>query len=249
MKDAIEQVRARKWFYPYRLPDGSTVSSYHSNNVQNIHETRWSMLKDCMDRLLAETGSRGRAIDIGCHQGYFTIGMRQAGFEEVVGIDARESHIDDSRLMAEALGLDRLTLECAHIDNIEPELLGSFDLVLMFGLLYHLENPIGALRCCRRLCRGICVIETQLAPNTSGFIDFGSPEFVRQLRGSFNIVDETDEQDGLETGVSGISLVPSYEALVWSLMKVGFSNVTPLAPPKDGWDQLVHHKRVMVVAS
>ncbi len=118
----------------------------------------------------------------------------------------------------------------------------------MLGLLYHLENPVGALRACRALCRNLCVIETQIVPGMSGFVDYGSYQYVRPLKGSFGIIDETEETHGPEASITGICLVPSLEALMWLLHKVGFSNVDVLEPPEDAYEQLKYHKRVMVAA-
>jgi tRNA (mo5U34)-methyltransferase len=35
---------------------------------------------------------------------------------------------------------------------------------------------------------------------------------------------------------------------LWILGKVGFSRVSVLPPPPDAYEQLLHHKRVMVAA-
>ncbi len=118
----------------------------------------------------------------------------------------------------------------------------------MLGLLYHLENPVGALRLARVLCRDLFVIETQVVPGMSGMVDFGSYRFVRPLKGSFGLIDELDETHGPEAGATGICLVPSVEALTWLLEKVGFRDVTVLRPPADAYEQLLYGKRVMVSA-
>jgi tRNA (mo5U34)-methyltransferase len=49
--------------------------------------------------------------------------------------------------------------------------LGSFDVVLFLGVLYHLKDPIGALERLRRLVRGVAVIETEAmeVPGCPGF--------------------------------------------------------------------------------
>jgi tRNA (mo5U34)-methyltransferase len=44
--------------------------------------------------------------------------------------------------------------------NIDLETLGSFDVVLFLGVLYHLEEPFLALRRLRRVTRQVAVIET-----------------------------------------------------------------------------------------
>ena len=50
----------------------------------------------------------------------------------------------------------------------------------MLGLLYHVENPVGALRLARALTRRACVIETQVTPNMTGVVDWGAYTFQRQ---------------------------------------------------------------------
>jgi hypothetical protein len=166
----------------------------------------------------------------------------------VLGIDARESHVADSSLIAEIYGHDQLSFRQGDIQTLSPENTGVFDVVMMLGLLYHLENPVGALRTCRALCRNLCIIETQVVPGMNGFVDYGSYQYVRPLKGSFGIVDETQETHGPEASVTGVCLVPSLDALLWLLQQVGFSRVEVLTPPEDAYEQLRYHKRVMVAA-
>jgi hypothetical protein len=166
----------------------------------------------------------------------------------VQGIEARDSHVDDSRLIADVYGLDNLSFRQGDIHGIDTDATGRFDLVMMLGLLYHLENPVGALRTCRALCKDLCLIETQIVPGMTGYVDYGSYQYVRPLKGSFGIIDETDDTHGPEASITGICLVPSLEALTWLLHKVGFSRVDVLEPPEDAYEQLKHHKRVMVAA-
>ena len=110
------------------------------------------------------------------------------------------------------------------------------------------KDPVGALRVCRSLCKNLCIIETQVVPGMTGYVDYGSYEFVRPLKGSFGIVDETEETHGPEASITGVCLVPSLDALMWLLHKVGFSSARVLQPPPDAYEQLRYHKRVMVAA-
>jgi hypothetical protein len=71
---------------------------------------------------------------------------------------------------------------------------------------------------------------------------------VRPLKGSFGIIDETEVTHGPEASITGVCLVPSLDALLWLLEKVGFSSATVLRPPDDAYEQLRYHKRVMVAA-
>lgn len=244
----IDKAQAKEWFYAYDLPDGSTTPTYHGIDIQAIHDTRWQMLRDCLDQCIGPDRGDLSALDLAAHQGWFAIKLAQSGFGRVLGVDARDSHVADSRLMSAIYGLDNLTFEQGDIHELDAAALGPFDVVLMLGLLYHLEDPVGALRRCRALCRRLCLIETQIVPGMSGFVDYGGYRFVRPLKGSFGIIDETDDTHGPEASITGICLVPSLEALLWILQKVGFSRVTVLPVPEDGYEQLRYHKRVMVAA-
>lgn len=248
MSTLIEQAQAREWFYSFELPDGSTTPTYPNSDIMVIHDTRWQMLQSCLDERLGKDRAGLTALDLASHQGWFAVNLARSGFSSVLGIDARESHVDDSQLIRDIYGLEQLSFRQGDIHELDQAQLGRFDVVLMLGLLYHLENPIGALRTCRSLCRKLCLIETQLVPGMSGYVDYGSYQFVRPLKGSFGIVDETEETHGPEASLTGICLVPSLDALTWILHQVGFSDVTVLEPPADAYEQLRHHKRVMVAA-
>ena len=151
-------------------------------------------------------------------------------------------------LIRRIYGMDHLAFQQGDIHQQSPGHLGQFDVVLMLGLLYHLENPVGALRVCRSLCSKLCIIETQIVPGMTGYVDYGSYQYVRPLKGSFGIIDETEETHGPEASITGVCLVPSLDALMWLLRKVGFSSVAVLEPPEDAYEQLRYHKRVMVAA-
>jgi len=231
MSTLIEQAHAREWFYSYELPDGSTTPTYHGVDIQAIHDTRWQMLQSCLDERLGNGRADLTALDLASHQGWFAVNMARSGFSSVLGVDARESHVQDSQLISDIYGLEHLSFRQGDVHELDP-----------------LENPIGALRTCRALCRNLCLIETQIVPGMSGYVDYGSYQYVRPLKGSFGIIDETEETHGPEASITGICLVPSLDALVWILHKVGFSDVTVLEPPEDAYEQLRFHKRVMVAA-
>jgi hypothetical protein len=248
MSDLLQKVHEREWFYTFDLPDGTTTRTYHGGELDEIHTTRWRMLEHTLDTSYPQGFSELTAVDLAAHQGWFASRMAHAGLRRVTGVDQRQSHVEDSRLIATVQGFDELEFLHSDIFDLDCERLGTFDVVLMLGLLYHLENPIGALRLARALCHDLCVIETQVVPGMTGMVDFGSYRFVRPLKGAFGLIDELDETHGPEAGATGICLVPSVEALTWLLEKVGFREVTVLQPPADAYEQLLYGKRVMVTA-
>ena len=238
----------KSWFYPLTLPDGRKLTSTHDGRVDAVHHTRASML----DAFLADRFSGDRkalsAIDLACHQGWFSLQLARAGFGRVDAIDARDEHVEDASLLARVYELSAIQARQSDVFALKPDTDGVHDLVLMFGLLYHLENPVGALRVARSLARRACVIETQVVPHMSGMVDWGSYEYVRPLKGCFGIIDEVDETHAPEASVTGVCLAPSTEGLLWLLRAIGFRDAYVLPVPADGYEQLRHGKRVMVAA-
>lgn len=244
----LERVRARDWFYEFALPDGSRTKSYLPEDVQQIHATRLELLERALDGSVGRDCAGLTAVDLACHQGWFALNLARRRFDSILGIDARETHLVDARLMAEALGVQtfrtrRLDLEAARAEDI-----GAHDVTLMLGLLYHLENPVRMLRLARAVTRRVLVIESQVVPHAAGMIDWGARRFQRPMVGVFGVVDESDETHGPETSVHGICLAPSAETLEWLLGRVGFARVERLTPPPDGYEQFTANKRAMFAA-
>jgi tRNA (mo5U34)-methyltransferase len=245
----LDKVRARRWFYEFDLPDGTRTRAEVPAGVEKIHATRQLMIDAVLDQTVGPHAAGLTAVDLACHQGWFSINLARRGFSEVLAVDGRESHLEDTRLMAELLGAAtlrtrRLDLEEARVDDI-----GVHDVTLMLGLLYHLENPVRALRLARAATRRLCIIETQVVPHVAGKVEWGSTLFQRDLKGIFGVLDETGETEGTETGMHGICLAPSIVTLAWLLERVGFSSVVRVHPPADGYEQLVRGRRAMFVAS
>ncbi len=244
----IRRALGKSWFYPLTLADGRTLPSTHGGRVDAIHLTRARMLNAFIDIQFAGLRGALRALDIACHQGYFALQLARAGFGRVDAIDARAEHVADAALLAAIFDAPALQARQRDVFALRQETDGSHDLVLMFGLLYHLENPVGALRIARSLTRKACVIETQVVPHLSGMVDWGSYEYVRPLKGCFGIIDEVDEIHAPEASVTGVCLAPSTEGLLWLLRAVGFREAYVLPVPADGYEQLRYGKRVMVAA-
>jgi len=247
-QDLIARALAKAWFYPLTLPDGRRLPSTHDGRVDAIHTTRARMLDAFLATEFGGDRARLSAIDLACHQGYFSLQLARGGFGTVQAVDARAEHVADAALLAQLYGLTNLRTAQHDVFTLQSSSAGVHDLVLMFGLLYHLENPVGALRIARALTRRACLIETQVVPHLGGMVDWGSYEYVRPLKGCFGIIDELDETHAPEASVTGVCLAPSTEGLLWLLRAVGFREARVLQVPADGYEQLRHGKRVMVAA-
>lgn len=246
MSENADRILDKTWFYRFRLPDGRVTRTYDDGALDAIHTTRLAMLQQAVQARFGASLAGKSVIDIACHQGWFSSQVHGWGADSVLAVDARAEHVADTTLIGQALGLDHLRVMQSDVHALERATLGQFDLVLMLGLIYHLEDPIGALRRAHALTRSMCVVETQVVPGLSGMVDYGSYRFVRPLKGSFGIIDETDDTHGPEASTTGICLVPSLEALHWIARKIGFARVEPVAVPDDGYEQLRYGKRVML---
>jgi hypothetical protein len=244
----LERVRARQWFYEFDLPDGTRTKSTLPAGVESIHTTRLAMMEAALDRAVGNDCSRLTAVDLACHQGWFALHLARRNFASILAVDARAEHLADTQLMADVLGVRTLEPRQLDIEEARAEQIGTHDVTLMLGLLYHLENPVRALRLARAVTRRVLVIESQVVPHLSGFVDWGSWRFQRPMVGNFGIIDETDEVHAPEAAIRGICLAPSVETLEWLLRRVGFARVERIAPPHGGNEQLVGHKRAMFAA-
>lgn len=81
-------------------------------------------------------------LDIGCNSGHNAIHAATAYGMKATGIDVSPRHMAVSRFLAGVAGADATFLQESAETFSRP---GSFDVVLHFGTLYHLPNPLLAL--------------------------------------------------------------------------------------------------------
>lgn len=245
-----DRILSREWFYRFRLPSGRVTRSYLSEEVLKIHDTREQMLLQFLEGRFGGRWGDLTCVDLACHEGYFSHKLALKGCREVLGIDARGEHVEHAGLIREAFGLENLSFRVGNIQRLESQQLGRFDVTLLFGVLYHLEDIVSVLRLAQAITTKVCLIETQVAPNLSGTIDWGSYRTKKNIMGCMVIIDETSElaSGNMEANTSPISLVPSPEGLTWMLKKVGFKEVQTLPPPADAYEQLAGGERLIVAA-
>lgn len=141
------------------------------------------------------------ALDVGCGVGEFSEFLRQQGLA-VAGADARAENVAEAHARHPSIPF--------HVADVEdPAILGlgPRDLVLCFGLLYHLENPFRAVRHLRALTGEVLMLESMVFPS----------RFARAA-----LVDEVRVAD---QGLRYVALVPSEACLVAMLFRAGFGAV------------------------
>lgn len=130
------------------------------------------MVERVVDEQFRGRLDRVRCLDVGCHEGYYSVAMAPKGMREVRGIDVRQSSLTKARFVAELLGLKNVTYEECNIEDLSSEI-GPYDLCLCLGLLYHLENPVLSLRKISSITGEVCIIETQVVDEVEGSAEWG----------------------------------------------------------------------------
>jgi tRNA (mo5U34)-methyltransferase len=238
---ALEQVKQRSWFYEFALPDGTTTKADIPVEVKAIHTSRLKHLRRIIERKVAKAADM-TTIDFSSHEGYFSIELAKH-FRSVRGFEIRQESLDAASLISEVLGVSNIEYIQADLQEMEfdPELCADF--VLLYGLLYHLEDPIHVLRLASQLCRQHILVETQIFPyDLAGRIEDGS--YQRQVEGVLALA--PDYPDRREGGSAELALVPSLNALLFLLKQFGFGEVEVLKPEPDDYEQFRRGSRVIV---
>jgi len=247
-----------EWFYDFEFPGGVRTNERLSEDLRSIHRDR-SMMLDAACAIAfpgsdpASPLSSRRAIDVGCHEGFFSHRLLRLGASSVLGVDVRERNIRKARLAAEALGIDRLSWrvgDAEDLDSVISDGSRPFDLALAFGLLYHCENPVRVLRRIASVTKRAIIIETQLcAESPDESVEWGRAGYSLPARGLFTVIDESKlHPTNNETGVSPLALCPSPGALRTVLSHCGFGAFHRVEPHDDANEQLTRGKRGVFVA-
>ena len=205
------------------LADPCVTSVYPVASVPQLRPVGWSQAPvfDTEDALainharlrhLASLGlplDRRKVLDVGCGVGHLARFFVERGCN-VICSDVRPENI--SRLREIYPDLD------AHVLNVESEALsrlGRFDAVLCYGLLYHLESPMAALRNIASVCDGLLLLETVITDHVEPLL---------------RLVDEPVETRNQAS--AGLASRPTPAFVVMALSRIGFPYVyAPVHPP------------------
>jgi len=241
-----ERVLQQKWFYRYQLPSGRTTELYIPDEVEHIHRTRRDMMLAELAPLFEKNPGSLTAIDVASHQGYFSVELARH-CKSVLGLEYQARHVESARLIAETLGVTNVQFVEDNIETMAPNKYDPVDIVINFGLMYNLENPIGALRRCREMTKRVLLIETQCTIlDLEGRIDSGHHSASNYMHGYWGVFSGNPEN--IDGSASNIVFYPSPKGLVWVLQKLGFSDVRIMTPIPGAYQQIATGKRIMVAA-
>jgi SAM-dependent methyltransferase len=204
------------------------TSVFDNTEAMRINTARqdWigAVLKDVMPRQNLRT-----CADIGCGVGHFAAYLAKKGLQ-VTGWDAREENVQVA-----GQRLPDLRFGVANVEADDFATIGQSDMVLCFGLLYHLENPFKAVRNLAAITGKTLLIESMVVP------------------GEGTVAILADESTQINQGVTFLALIPSEPCLIKMLYQAGFSHVYTTTQPADYEDfrETEHYlrRRITLAAS
>src|ERR1051325_1634137 len=113
------------WWHSFELPDGSEIRGVSELAAQKMRIAQFPIPGDL-------TGKR--VLDIGAWDGWFSFEMERRG-ADVVAVDSAEH--TQFRVARDLLG-SKVEYRIGDICRLSSQNFGRFDIVLFFGVLYHL---------------------------------------------------------------------------------------------------------------
>lgn len=154
VEEARRQVAAHgRWFHEIEVAPGVVTPGEDSNRLK----------LPILDELGLPRDARGlRALDVGCSDGYFSFELERRG-AEVVAVDFVPETATGFAL-AKRLLASRVEYRADNVYALDAGRYGTFDVVLLLGVLYHLRKPLAALDAVRGVLRpgGLLFVATLL---------------------------------------------------------------------------------------
>jgi FkbM family methyltransferase len=196
------------------------LTSFDQKQYRELIEARAETIKRAVARLKPAL-KLSNAVDAGCGVGFFSQTLAECGLN-ACGFDGRGENVAEARRR-----FPRIPFEQGDIEERVILQLGRFDLVLCFGLLYHLENPLLAIRNLRGITEKCLLLESMCLPEE---------ETSMLLR-------EEPHQD--DQSLTDVACYPSEGGLVKMLYRAGFGKVYRMIPLPDHEDfrETAEHKR------
>jgi tRNA (mo5U34)-methyltransferase len=245
MSNELDRVKSRKWFYEFELPNGITTKTDSPDGVRKLHLFRRNALLEVIQTHFGDQAGKLSALDIGSHEGYFSVELAKR-FRSVQCVEKNEMSLAASKMIFDACGIDNVDLICDDLLRVENNRLKIADLVLLYGVIYHLEDPVSMLRKAASLTSKVLLIETQILNfDLEAKIDWGNYDAQKNVQGVFGVI--SDDPESREGGTTEIALVPSMHALYTVLKALGFTTITRIPDSGRIAEQFYRDRRVILL--
>ena len=152
-KPFMDWVKQKVEAEPYWFQKIEVLPGFYSNGWSNPRLEKLPYFG------LPEDLTGKRVLDIGCAEGFFSFEAEKRGAREVIGIDSFPDSVRRFNIVKEARQ-SAATAFLMNVYDLEPKRLGTFDLVLFYGVFYHLKHPQYALERIHSVCAGDLLFQT-----------------------------------------------------------------------------------------
>jgi SAM-dependent methyltransferase len=157
-----------KWHYQFDLKGHLTPGPRSRRHILRKKHFFDPLVKLCGGSLAGK-----RVLDLACNAGFWSLTALEHGADFVLGIDGRQMHMDQARLVFETKEVDKRRYDFVLGDVFETDLrqFGSFDIVLCLGLIYHTSKPMELMERVSEVNTDICLIDTNLSRAPGSYLE------------------------------------------------------------------------------
>lgn len=178
------------------LPPGGGVKIFDQPKSIEINYARMEHLESLN---LPIEGKK--VLDVGCGVGHLSQFFVKRNCQ-VLCVDARKENI-----VSLFTRYPNINAVVASVENTPLSRFGMFDIVFCYGLLYHLENPISALRNMESACKEFLLLETIIT-------DYELP-----------LLRLEEEPICNDQALKGLACRPTPSYIVLVLRRIGFTHI------------------------
>jgi 2-polyprenyl-3-methyl-5-hydroxy-6-metoxy-1,4-benzoquinol methylase len=223
------------------LPYGLRTDMFATRKIQrtrvtNLVRLTWPpLLRACGGSLAGK-----RVLDVACCSGGFSIAAAEVGAEYVLGIDIVDRYLQQADFVRDSLDLpaDKVEFRKLSAEQVSPETVGEFDVTFCFGILYHFQDPVLAMKRLASVTHSIMLVDTDVVPTLS-----------RKPFWHMNVMKSEPEGSKHATGLwrtdRVVQFAPNKWAVIGLLRFLGFKHVTELRPIKFGMELRYYARRRM----
>lgn len=143
------------------------VNWYHTIQLENVITRGVDSSYKRLELLKLPDLTNKSVLDIGAWDGFFSFEAERRGANDVLAVDSfvwqnkTWGSKSGFNLAREVLRSNVRDLE-VEVCDLDPKLVGRFDVVLFLGVLYHLKNPLSALEKIAAVTSNLLVLETHV---------------------------------------------------------------------------------------
>ena len=159
IQDEVATLSKDAWYHSIALPDGRVVPGVVGLEALRTRFNRYPIPQDLRGK---------RVLDVGAATGWNSFELERRG-ADVVAIDCVEFR--EFQTARELLG-SHVEYRILDVDELSSAILGRFDYVLFFGVLYHLRHPLLGLEKICVLTRETAFVESFVTDGDACSLEF-----------------------------------------------------------------------------